>query len=182
MEELRDGISVSNNWESIAETVGTIGWCFYHRSNFEVYEQAAKRILEGCPETGNEILTEYWDRNVYLFKWELKLNRLYYVDDAFLEGEHRNHVIAGRLSILKQAVTLYHEKRYVSSIPLILSQLDGICLDTTGELIGEVKPKKFFGSSSRHLEDNVTLAGHHSCLKTIQRLFSTNAAETSTDD
>lgn len=182
LEKMRAAILQLNEWESIAETVGRRGWCFYHRSNVPVYKQAAMSIQTGDSDVADEVLCQYWNDNDYLFKWGQKLRRLYYVDDDFLEGECKNGVIVFRHKILDEAVALFREKRYEAAIPLVISQLDGICLDSTGGLIGEVRPKKFFGSSSTHLEDALTFAGHHNCLKLIKEILSTNVAETNTYD
>lgn len=182
MKEIKEGLDQLAEWESIAETVGKIGWCFYHRSNVMIYKNAAKHINAGNKEIAEEILTEYWNTNEYLFKWKLKLNRLYSVDDAFLPGCSENGIITSRHEILKEAVALHQAGRYYACIPLILSQLDGICKDVTGKLMGEVQSKKFFGVSSNHLQDVITLAGHHNCLLLIQKLFSTHVTETTPDN
>lgn len=78
-----------------------------------------------------------------------------------------------RYLIVEEAWRLHVDGCHVASIPLVLAQVEGICIDATGG-------RPFFskGANRADLTDAVTLAGHDRALGVVRDLFSVDVKTT----
>lgn len=108
--------------------LGQLGWAVVDRLPSETYGRAVAMVADGAnPARIDGLLTTEWnrDRGVRLHGTYGPLHWLYAGDDG-----HETAAARGRL--LDRALTHHRARRYEASILILLTQIDGITFDMTG--------------------------------------------------
>lgn len=147
--------------EHIANQLSPLGWIMFGAAHQENYKKAADLVQENKIEDAEEFLVTHWNENTLLKMSRYQVISLYSQAGMYELGEMRSRLIA-------KAVSLHEKEEYAGSIPIILAQMEGIIIDMTGD-----KQKLFYSPKNpEHLEDTVTLPGHHLGLKTLSKIMS----------
>lgn len=124
-------VALKESWQSASEWGWYFNWETPLSSCIEATNQGQKKL-----DAFMEMHLEYdWD------KLTTKLIQL----------------CPNRKSILEEAFSLHNEKRYYSSIPLFLSQIDGICAQHLGAFLFSEHPKR-----AERIENTIEMDGSKS--------------------
>jgi hypothetical protein len=158
--------------DRIAAALAPLGWIFFESAPFDDYALAATLVEQKKLAEADELLVRKWNDDEILLKWPVtRLVGLYGGEDE------RIAIRQGRQRLLWKALDLHREGEYAASIPMVLTQIDGVFIDFTS------KPaKEFFDPRNPHLVDDVTLAGHPSGLQVLSKLMSKTVKKTTLDD
>lgn len=158
--------------DRIAAALSPLGWIFFESAPFDEYAMAATLVEQGKIDEAEELLVRRWNDDETLLKWPVhRLVGLYGGEDE------RVKIREGRQRLLWKALDLHRQGEYVASIPMVLTQIDGVFVDFTS------KPaKEFFDPGNPNLVDEVTLAGHPLGLKVLSKLMSQTVKRTTLDD
>lgn len=131
-----------------------LGWAVYSGCPVELYDQASRLANDGKDEEANELLVEGWNAGHRLKHQVLRVISLGI-------GEERKAVADRRHELLLLALKDHDEGRFHASIPVVMSQMEGIVQD--------VAARSPFNQTS--LDDAVTLAGHPESLPLLLKEF-----------
>lgn len=131
-----------------------LGWAVYSGCPVDLYDQASKLANDGHDEEANELLVEGWNSPDRLKHQVLRVISLGV-------GEDRRAVANRRHELLLLALEDHKMGRFHASIPLLLSQMEGIVQD--------VAARSPFNQVS--LGDTITLAGHPESLPLLLQQF-----------
>jgi hypothetical protein len=103
------------------------GWYLNFESELYLPNQLGNLLKEDKVEEVDRLLMEYYTENL----------------DSILNSLNTKY--SDRKEIFNQIISAHKEKKYFLSIPCILTQIDGICFDTTTKkyFVTEKKDKKF---------------------------------------
>lgn len=153
--------------DRIAPVLGPLGWIVFGDAALGDYEEAARLAVDGKSDEAEELLTEKWNEPAMLLRVVQRVRLPYYGDEKTEQiGHHRSRLI-------RKALDLHEAGHYEGSIPIVLTQIDGLFIDVTG------KPAELFFRKKNHLlVDNETLAGHPAGLQVLATLMSKHVSRT----
>lgn len=156
----------------IAEALAPLGWIAFDGAPVEEYREAACLATSGDADGAEDLLTTTWNDGARLRSALARRRNLYGGDDDADAIDHH------RVSLMLEALESHEEKRYASAIALILTQIDGIVYDMTGE-----DAKSFFAARKKatHLQDEETIAGHPAGLAVLAGLFTRDRRTTTVE-
>ena len=158
--------------EPIAVVLGPLGWCVFN-VNALPYREAFALARDGFADEADVVLVNYWNEDDLLRIPELRIRSLYTKSEP-----PKLEISSARFQLLELAYKLHASEAFEASIPIVLAQIDGICLDVTHKPAKKLFSRKFFQQSNKHLIDNHTLAGHPLGLAALSKLFCQDAPET----
>lgn len=94
------------------------GWAACESMKYEVIESAVNLAKDGRIEEGEKVIVEYFDQNL---KWK--------VDSIRSVSEFKP-----RMRLIELALEDYYQKRFHSTIPILLMMIDGVVNDITKDL------------------------------------------------
>jgi hypothetical protein len=147
--------------DRIARLLGPLGWIPHGLADVEAYDAAAALVEQGEVDEAEESLVRaYNDDDHACIRFYNRVSSLYQGD------EPRRAIGRERRRLLDEAFELHTEGRYAGAISIVLTQIDGIFIDTMG------KPAKyFFDPRNPNLVDDVTIAGHPLGLQALSELL-----------
>jgi len=157
---------------TIAEALAPLGWIAFDGAPVEEYREAARLAASGDAAGAENVLTAAWNDGTRL-RFALTRRRNLYGGD-----EDADAIDHHRVSLMLEALESHEAKRYASAIALVLTQIDGIVYDMTGE-----DAKSFFAARKKaaHLQDEKTMAGHPDGLPVLAGLFTRDRRTTTVE-
>jgi len=158
--------ALKENWEKWSEVpdkfnqhYAKLGWVAYNRMDVHVMKKAVGMAELSNVDVGEQILVDYYDENL-----EFMIRRLEWIEE-----------FEPRMELIKKTYEDYLAKRYHSSIPVLLTIIDGIVCDNK-----DTGNKCFFGEGNDLVLDD-SLVGHFSGLPTLQKVLSQPRSKTTTE-
>lgn len=148
---------VSQAAESIA-TFAPLGWAYSGLAPTQTYDDALNVLRSGgTTDEAEEVLVEGWDGSLKHFI--MRVHGLAAGNDAM------RPIVQRRAVLITKALDHHENGAYEASVPILFSQIDGICLDLTG--------KYFFKDPKREpLADKETVAGLPENLEVVRDWYS----------
>jgi len=146
-----------------------LGWAPSKSIPADVYKQAITLLeVSGDVELAQDVLVRGWNEP---YRLENTVRGL-----ASLGFEHKPlaKLMHHRSRLVRQALKHHRDRAFEASVPIILSQVDGIVYDFTENRDGFFSRKKDGG----YLTDNSTVAGLDQGLKQLRNLFSQSMTNT----
>lgn len=138
-----------------------LGWAFSGRTPHDAARDAVRLIMAGQDgDSIDRVLVDAWNRPGTLEGCEGWVAGLALVDPVRMET-HRS-----RARLVREAVLLHREGRFVASVPIALAQIDGVVLDATNGRSGF-----FVRRNPSLLTDTTTVAGTGGFLGVLQGIF-----------
>jgi len=155
--------TITSEPDRIAAALAPRGWILFDDSPLSDYGQAATLVAEGKPDEAEDVLVHVWnDQDFMLNRVVPRVAGLYWGDEEREAlGQHRRR-------LLMEAMTHHRAGHYGGSVTLVLSQMDGIFIDMTGQSGRDY----FFKPNNPNLLDEESLAGHPLGLRALSELMS----------
>jgi len=155
--------------DRIAAALAPLGWILFDDSPLPDYGRAATLVEEGKPDEAEDLLVHVWnDQDFMLNRVAPRVAGLYWGD------EEREAIGQDRRRLLMEAMTHHRAGHYGGSVTIVLTQIDGIFIDMTGQSGRDY----FFKPWNPNLLDSESLAGHPLGLKTLSAMMSRSVDET----
>jgi hypothetical protein len=139
-----------------------LGWAPSSRAGVDLYKQAlAVHYSTGSLDDAEQRLVDGWNGADRL------LHALMPLQGIGAGHEERQDISAERWRLVKKALKHHENGDYEASVPIVLAQVDGICLDLTNS------QGSFFGKKKgSHFIDTRTIAGMPEGLEHLRPYFS----------
>jgi hypothetical protein len=149
--------------DRIAAALAPLGWILFDDSPLNDYGRAATLVEEDKLDEAEELLVHVWnDQDFMLNRVVPRVQGLYWGD------EERDAIGKHRRRLLLEAMRHHRAGEFGGSITLVLSQMDGIFIDMTGQSGRDY----FFKPNNPNLLDEDSLAGHSLGLRALSELMS----------
>ena len=152
--------------EKAATHLPALGWIPFRNMPTEVYTEAADLAAAGNASEAEQVLVVGWNEGEHLL-WQLQRIKSLGVGDP-----NSRAIFMRRWELLERARKHHRNRAYEASVLIILTQMDGLVIDVTGE------HRQDFFSGGDHLVDETTLAGHPEGLKAIARIMNRDVKHT----
>jgi len=155
--------------DRIAAALAPLGWILFDDSPLSDYGRAATLVEEGKLDEAEDVLVHVWnDKDFMLNRVAPRVAGLYWGD------EEREAIGQHRRRLLMEAMTHHRAGHYGGSVTIVLTQIDGIFIDMTGQSARDY----FFKPWNPNLLDAESLAGHPLGLKTLSAMMSRSVEQT----
>lgn len=152
--------------------LGPLGWTVASDRVVDgTYDRAVALLDAGeDPVAVDAVMTRAWSNRVTLRGTYGPMPWLYGPDDESID------LMIGRISLLDQALDHHLRGEYAAAILIVLTQVDGITLDTTKNKHGF-----FVRADGLRLEDSATIAGLPGNLTAVRKAINVDRWRTATD-